>query len=256
MQKDRGRLEPARGPTFQIDNGGRLFSAAREGFEKIPGDRKTSRSLRSETTGTGDARENVGMNRGSGAEKCLRVTKNRRRMFPCWARRRGAFRRRIGIIQDGTALTESGRGKRRDVCVLGTVWQKRCSLLGRHWANGSNSTAINYTVIGGVLEAKGTMLGGTGQVRRSFHPPPLNRYVGGGQPLHSGPGARPASYDDTVEQVRGAFRTIRKGRRTSRTIRGVLHDSMITQFKSFLFAVRMGVVVVSSIALIAAASAS
>ena len=59
--------------------------------------------------------------------------------------------------------------------------------------------------------------------------------------------------DDTMEQVRGALRTIRKvpaGEPDDFDI--FTNDSLITQFRSLTFAVRVGASVISSIALIAA----
>ncbi|MBC8096215.1 MAG: FtsX-like permease family protein, partial [Akkermansiaceae bacterium] len=62
-----------------------------------------------------------------------------------------------------------------------------------------------------------------------------------------------ASYDDTVEQVRGLLRVIRKvppGAEDDFEL--FSNDSMIAQFQSFTLAVRLGVAVVSSISLLAA----
>jgi putative ABC transport system permease protein len=62
-----------------------------------------------------------------------------------------------------------------------------------------------------------------------------------------------ASFEDTVEQVRGIMRAIRKvppGEPDDFEI--FSNDTMITQFNTFTKAVRVGVAMVSSIALIAA----
>jgi putative ABC transport system permease protein len=62
-----------------------------------------------------------------------------------------------------------------------------------------------------------------------------------------------ASYDDTMDQVRGVLRTIRKvppGEPDDFEISS--NDSLITQFRNLTLAVRVGVAVVSSIALLAA----
>ena len=62
-----------------------------------------------------------------------------------------------------------------------------------------------------------------------------------------------ASYEDTVEQVRGILRAIRKvppGKEDDFEI--FSNDSLISQFKSFTLTVRLGAAVVSSIALLAA----
>jgi len=62
-----------------------------------------------------------------------------------------------------------------------------------------------------------------------------------------------ASFDDTVEQVRGILRVARKVPPTAEDDFEIFsNDSIITQFNSFTRKVRIGVAVVSSIALIAA----
>ena len=60
-------------------------------------------------------------------------------------------------------------------------------------------------------------------------------------------------YEDTVEQVRGILRTVRKVKPGVEDDFEVFsNDSLIAQFKSFTLTVRIGVAVVSSIALVAA----
>ena len=62
-----------------------------------------------------------------------------------------------------------------------------------------------------------------------------------------------AVFDDTIEQARGALRTIRKvppGKEDDFEI--FSNDTLIAQFKSFTRAVRLGIAFVSSIALLAA----
>jgi putative ABC transport system permease protein len=83
----------------------------------------------------------------------------------------------------------------------------------------------------------------------------LNRYGGGfWRSLSLLVQARDqASYDDCVEQVRGILRVARKvppGAPDDFEISS--NDSLINQFRSVTFAVRMGVAVISSIALLAA----
>jgi putative ABC transport system permease protein len=113
---------------------------------------------------------------------------------------------------------------------------------------------INYTVVG-VLEPKGGLLGGN---QDNFAIVPisvaLNRFGRWTRSLTILVQARDAaSYDDTVEQVRGILRIARKvlpGAEDDFEI--FSNDSLITQFNNFTRAVRIGVAVVSSIALIAA----
>jgi putative ABC transport system permease protein len=113
---------------------------------------------------------------------------------------------------------------------------------------------IGYTVIG-MLESKGGSLGGD---QDNFAVVPLttglNRYGRWYRSLTILVQARDReSYDATVEEVRGLLRVIRKvppGKEDDFEIAS--NDSMIEQFNSFTRSVRIGVAVVSSIALLAA----
>jgi putative ABC transport system permease protein len=106
-----------------------------------------------------------------------------------------------------------------------------------------------------VLEPKGTSLGGN---QDNFVVVPvttgLNRFGRWNRSLNILVQARDqASYEDTVEQVRGIMRVIRKvppGKEDDFEI--FSNDSLIEQFKSFTMAVRLGVAVISSISLLAA----
>src|SRR6185369_13066454 len=61
------------------------------------------------------------------------------------------------------------------------------------------------------------------------------------------------TYDDTVEQVRGALRTIRKVPPGDEDDFEVFsNDTLIEQFRGLTLAVRVGVAIISSIALVAA----
>ena len=113
---------------------------------------------------------------------------------------------------------------------------------------------INYNVIG-VLEPKGGQLNGD---QDNFAVVPLttgmNRFGRWRRSLSILVQARDqAAYDDTVEQVRGVLRVIRKvppGKEDDFEL--FSNDSMIGQFNSFTMAVRVGVIAVSSISLLAA----
>jgi putative ABC transport system permease protein len=107
----------------------------------------------------------------------------------------------------------------------------------------------------GVLEAKGGAAGGD---QDNFLTVPLstclNRYGRWWRSLNILVAAPDrASYDATVEEVRGIMRVIRKvppGKDDDFEIAS--NNSMIDQFKTFTQTVRMGVALVSSIALLAA----
>jgi len=142
----------------------------------------------------------------------------------------------------------------RDVCVLGSTLATNIFPhvvpIGRHL----KINGFNYTVIG-VLEPKGGSLGGD---QDNFVVVPvttgLNRFGRWNRSLTILVQAHDqASYDNTVEEVRGILRVLRKvppGKEDDFEI--FSNDSMISQFNSFTLAVRVGVAVISSIALLAA----
>jgi putative ABC transport system permease protein len=165
----------------------------------------------------------------------------------------GSFPARNWTAQEGRLLRDTDVDNAHAVCVLGnslakTVFPRTSALGERLKING-----INYVVVG-VLESKGGTLGGD---QDNFAVVPvtagLNRF-GRRRSLSILVQARnQASYDDTVEQVRGILRVVRKvppGKEDDFEI--FSNDSMIAQFNSFTVAVRIGVSAVSSIALLAA----
>ena len=166
----------------------------------------------------------------------------------------GSFPARNWNLQDGRLLLDMDVEGARNVCVLGNGLAKsvfpHMSPLGERL----KIDGINYTVVG-VLEAKGGAVGGD---QDNFAIVPLttglDRYGRWRRSLNILVQARDrASYDDTVEQVRGIMRVIRKvppGKDDDFEI--FSNDSMIAQFQAFTLAVRVGVAVISSIALLAA----
>lgn len=166
----------------------------------------------------------------------------------------GCFPARNWVLQEGRLLMEVDVDSARDVCVLGnslakTVFPRESAVGQRLKING-----INYTVMG-VLEGKGGSLGGD---QDNFAIVPittgLNRFGRWNRSLSLLVQARDqATFEDTQEQVRGILRVIRKvppGKEDDFEI--FSNDSLIGQFNSFTLAVRVGVSVVSSIALLAA----
>ncbi len=133
-------------------------------------------------------------------------------------------------------------------------WPRRFSPLGSPIGEQLKLNGINYSVIG-VIEPKGGSLGGN---QDNFAVIPittaLNRYGRWWEDLTILVQARDeAGYDDCVEQVRGILRVARKvppGEDDDFEL--FSNDSLIEQFNTFTRAVRFGVAVVSSIALIAA----
>src|SRR4051812_14336403 len=165
-----------------------------------------------------------------------------------------SFAAKNWIIEDGRALLASDIDSARSVCVLGNSLAKTVFPRGTAVGRKIKFRGINYTVAG-VLEAKGRSLGGdqdrfvavpitTGLNRYGARYRSLNILVQAqNQPL----------FEDTMEQVRGALRMIRKvppGEPDDFEL--FTNDSLITQFRSITFAARIGATIISSIALLAA----
>ncbi len=166
----------------------------------------------------------------------------------------GSFAAHNWNLSEGRLLMDADVDGTHNVCVLGsglaTNIFPNSSALGE-WIK---VDGINYTVIG-VLESKGGAAGGD---QDNFVVVPLttglNRYGRWWRSLDilvQAPDR--ASYEATVEEVRGLMRIIRKvppGKDDDFEIAS--NNSMIEQFKKFTQSVRLGVAVVSSIALLAA----
>jgi putative ABC transport system permease protein len=166
----------------------------------------------------------------------------------------GSFPAHNWNLADGRLLMDADVDSTRSVCVLGyglaTNIFPNSSALGE----AVKIDGINYNVVG-VLESKGGAAGGD---QDNFVVVPLssclNRYGRWGRSLNilvQAPDR--ASYDATVEEVRGIMRLIRKvppGQDEDFEIAS--NNSMIEQFKKFTQSVRLGVALVSGIALLAA----
>ena len=166
----------------------------------------------------------------------------------------GSFPARSWNVADGRPLLDVDVDDTRDVCVLGskiaeTLFPHTSPLGERLKIDG-----INYTIVG-VLAARGGSAGGD---QDNFVVIPittgLNRYGRWSRSINVLVSARDAdSYDATVEEISGTLRAIRKvppGEKEDFEI--VSNDSLISQFNNFTRAVRIGVALVSSIALLAA----
>jgi putative ABC transport system permease protein len=165
----------------------------------------------------------------------------------------GSFLARNWVLEQGRLLLEMDIDGGRHVCVLGnslakTVFPRSSAVGERLKING-----INYDVVG-VLEAKGAQVGGD---QDNFAVVPittgLNRF-GRWRSLNILVQARDqTAYEDTVEEVRGLLRVIRRvppGKEDDFEV--FSNDSLISQFNAFTLAVRVGVSAISSIALLAA----
>jgi putative ABC transport system permease protein len=165
-----------------------------------------------------------------------------------------SFLARNWMLGEGRLLLDMDVDGGRYVCVLGHSLAKTVFPRGSGVGERLRIDGIDYSVVG-VLEPKGGSLGGD---QDNFAVVPittgLNRFGRYYRSLTLLVQARDsASYDETVEQVRGILRVARKvppGKEDDFEIAS--NDSMISQFNTFTVAVRIGVMVVSSIALLAA----
>jgi putative ABC transport system permease protein len=157
-------------------------------------------------------------------------------------------------IEEGRPILSSDVDSARSVCVLGHSLATKLFPHGSAVGSKVKFAGINYSVVG-VLEARGTALGGD---QDNFITVPistsLNRY---GTPWRSlnilvqAPSQR--LFEDTIEQARGALRTIRKvPPQEPDDFELFTNDSLIQQFRSITFAARTGAAIISSIALLAA----
>jgi len=166
----------------------------------------------------------------------------------------GSFPARNWDIDDGRAITDNDVDDARDVCVLGNALAKTLFPFGSAVGEEVKINGYKYQVIG-VLASKGASLGGQ-QDNFAIIPitTALNRYGRWWDDMTILVQAQSvASYDDCMEQVRGILRAVRKvppGAPDDFEL--FSNNSIIEQFNLFTRAVRIGVAIVSSIALIAA----
>ena len=157
-------------------------------------------------------------------------------------------------IAEGRGLMATDVDGARFVCLLGHKLAQKLFPRGGAVGQTVKFDGIRHVVVG-VLERTTRM----GEGQDNFMVVPitlgLNRYGGGNwRSLTLLVQARDqASYDDCVEQVRGILRTARRVPPTEPDDFEISsNDSLIRQFRSLTFAVRVGVAVISSIALMAA----
>jgi putative ABC transport system permease protein len=166
----------------------------------------------------------------------------------------GSFPARNWDIEEGRVISDNDVANSREVCVLGSALAKTVFPFGTPIGQEIKINGYKYTVVG-VLASKGASLGGR-QDNFAIIPitTALNRYGRWWDDLTILVQARDsASYDDCIEQVRGIIRAVRRvppGAPDDFEL--FSNDSLIEQFDKFTSAVRIGVTIVSSIALLAA----
>jgi putative ABC transport system permease protein len=165
-----------------------------------------------------------------------------------------SFPARDWNLAAGRLILDADVDGSRNVCILGSALATNIFPNSSPVGETVKIDGINYSVIG-TLEPKGGAMGGD---QDNFIVVPLttglDRYGRWNHSLNLLVQARDqASYNATLEEVRGALRAIRKvppGKEDDFEIQS--NDSLIEQFKDFTRSVRIGVVLVSSIALLAA----
>ena len=166
----------------------------------------------------------------------------------------GSLPARNWIPEDGRGITEANVDGARDVCVLGNSLARTIFPTGSPVGEHVKINGINYTVIG-VLQPKGGQLGGD-QDKFAVIPltTGLNRFGYIWRSMTILVQARDrASFDACIEEVRGLLRIIRKvspGEPDSFDIAS--NDTLIAQFRKFTRTLRLGVAIVSFVALLAA----
>jgi putative ABC transport system permease protein len=167
----------------------------------------------------------------------------------------GSFPAENWVIGEGRSFTEADMDGERSICVLGNTVATNLfpfsSAVGKHISVNN----LDYMVVG-VLEPNGAMSGGR---QDSFVilplPTGLQRYVDKRWvDIAILVQARSAAdYDNTVDQVRGILRLLRKvppGAEDDFEI--ISNDSLMDQMRSITHNIKFGISLVSSIALMAA----
>jgi len=166
----------------------------------------------------------------------------------------GSFPARDWVIGDGRILSEDDVDNAREVCVLGSLLAKTVFPQGSAVGEAIKINGYKYAVVG-VLAPRG---GTSEDDQDNFAVIPittaLNRYGRRWDDLTILVQARDLDgVDDCLEQVRGILRAVRKvppGAENDFEI--FSNDSRIAQFNQVTRALRIGITVVSSMALIAA----
>jgi putative ABC transport system permease protein len=165
----------------------------------------------------------------------------------------GSFQTLNWSIAEGRAINQTDTLNARDVCVIGTSVAKKVFPQGGGLGESIKLGGIPYRVVG-ITEEKGQLFG---QDQDAYVLVPitsaLSRY-GREQRLSIQVEAWSRElYDETVEQVRGVLRMVRKvapGDEDDFEI--ISNDSIVRQFQALTLAVRVAAAVISSIALVAA----
>lgn len=165
----------------------------------------------------------------------------------------GHFETLNRVVEEGRALNATDLDNARNLCVLGSSVARKLFPRGSALGERVRAGGAYYRVVG-VTEAKGRLFG---QDQDSYVLIPittgLNRYGRERSIAIQVQAWSQKAYEETLEQVRGILRTLRKvepGAEDDFEIAS--NDSIIRQFRSLTLSVRAGAGVISSIALVAA----
>lgn len=251
IEKELGQLGAH---TFSVQKHPAIFVHGREGWEKIRRRKNITwqqvQSLKEKATLALNVAVETGLGRDEVSSRYAKMEADvaMNGVTP------ETFSARNWVVEQGRAIMQTDVDSARLVCVLGATVAKqlfpRTSPLGEK----VKFQGIQYSVVG-VLESRGRSLGGD---QDSFLVVPLttgfNRFGVHWRSLTVLVQAANAErLDDTMEQVRGVFRAIRKvPPQEEDDFELFTNDTLIAQFRTITFATRAGAAVISSIALLAA----
>jgi putative ABC transport system permease protein len=248
------RLSQMGSQTFMIRKAPLIFFEGPEGFEKFWRRKNITLAQVRRLQDKATLAANIGIETSFWNGEIQARNKKSVPNVPLYGETPGSFPARNWSIEEGRLLFDADVDSAHNVCVLGNKLAKTLFPHGSALNEHLKIDGINYTVVG-VLEPKGGSLGGN---QDNFAVVPittgLNRYGRWARSVNVLVQARDAGdYENTVEQVRGVMRVIRKVPPGSEDDFEIFsNDSMIAQFRNFTGALRLGVALVSSIALLAA----
>jgi putative ABC transport system permease protein len=166
----------------------------------------------------------------------------------------GSFPVRNWTVAEGRAINEADVANAREVVVVGASLARTVFPFGDAIGQSLKLNGLHYTVIG-VLESRG---GTADSDQENIAIVPLSTGLDRFGRWHRSlnllvQASGPDTYEETMDEVTGILRVLRKvppGADNDFEITS--NDSLIAQFNRFTRAVRIGVTVVSSIALVAA----
>jgi len=255
MQKDvEQRISQLGTQTFVVRKWPGIYFGGPEGFEKFFRRKNLTLSQGEQLRARATLPLSIGMENHFWAGQVETRFKKSAPTVQLFGETSGSFAARNWSLHEGRLLLDTDVDGARDVCVLGYNLSTNCFPAGSPLGEKLKLNGINYLVVG-VLEPQGASLKGN---QDNFAIVPvttgMNRFGRWNRSLDILVQSRDqASYEETVEEVRGLLRVIRKvppGKEDDFEV--FSNDSMIEQFQTFTSAIRLGITLVSSVALLAA----